>query len=466
MPGNFLLNILRGILFLSCIIFCSKSFSQCTIQVGPPPSASDFNTGSGGGTIDAHWQVAMDSINGMYNPAVIMSGLPQTYHNNYKWISFRATGEHSGNRYFFYKRDFELPCFNQCGKSYNDDNTFCLNLDLYADNSIFEIYVNGIAQSKNLGGIIPLQNPFNPVGHTENDKTSVSLCKDWKAGSNTLIIVLASSATVAGIEAEATINPPPPPGADTVAASICSGENYTFGNQQLTKSGYYFQSFPRSSGCDSNVVLHLFVNPKKDTTINKTICEGQIFDGHTTSGTYMTTYSSINGCDSISTLNLTVTQKPQPSFGNTTVVCEGDSLILSPGLFSSYLWQDGSITDQYVVKRPGLYSVTVTNACGTASAAITVTKGVCDIYFPTAFTPNGDGKNDYFKILSNAAFEKYDLSVYNRFGQKIFESTNPSIGWDGTYKGEMLNGTTFVWYCTYKRQGKEASQKGTVTLIR
>jgi len=151
--------------------------------------------------------------------------------------------------YFFYKRDFELPCFDQCGRSYNDANTFCLNLDLYADNSIFEIYVNGIPQSPNLGGVIPLSNPFNPVNHTENDKTSVSLCKDWKSGSNTLIIVLASSATVAGIEVEASLNPPPPPDADTAAANICSGETYNFGNLQLTKSGYYFQTFSRSSGC-------------------------------------------------------------------------------------------------------------------------------------------------------------------------------------------------------------------------
>jgi hypothetical protein len=73
------------------------------------------------------------------------------------------------------------------------------------------------------------------------------------------------------------------------------------------------------------------------------------------------------------------------------------------------------------VKQLGLYSVTVTNACGSANAEVSFTKGICDIYFPTAFTPNGDGKNDYFKILSNTTFEKYNLYVYNSFGQKIFE---------------------------------------------
>src|SRR3954453_10397674 len=156
-----------------------------------------------------------------------MANLPQIYYNNSRWISFSATGEHSGNRYFFYKIEFNLPCSTLCGESYNDDNSFCLDLDLYADNSIYEIYVNGIPQSGNLGGIIPLKpDPFNPVNHTESDKTAVSLCKNWKAGSDTLIIQIASSATVAGMMVQASVNPPPPPNSDTVSATICEGESF------------------------------------------------------------------------------------------------------------------------------------------------------------------------------------------------------------------------------------------------
>ena len=115
----------------------------------------------------------------------------------------------------------------------------------------------------------------------------MSLRKNWKAGSNTLIIEIASSGTVEGMEAEAAINPPPPPDSDTISQIVCNGEHVSFGGEDLTKSGYYFHSFQRPGGCDSNVVLHLDVLPKADTVINQSICEGQSYEGHTTSGTVL-----------------------------------------------------------------------------------------------------------------------------------------------------------------------------------
>ncbi|HMD00758.1 MAG TPA: hypothetical protein VKH37_11425, partial [Ferruginibacter sp.] len=154
----------------------------------------------------------------------MMQGLPNTYHNSVHWISFSPTGEHNLDRSFFFRLNVDLPCFNPCGKSYNNDNAFCLDLDLYADNSIFEIYINGKPQSANLGNIIPLANPYNPPGHTPGDKTTVQLCKDWKAGTNVLIIQVASSATVAGLEVEPSIEPIPPPDADSIVKTICDGE--------------------------------------------------------------------------------------------------------------------------------------------------------------------------------------------------------------------------------------------------
>ena len=359
---------LHKIILLPFFCFCFKSFSQCTVQTGPPPPNSDFNTGSGvGGETDRKWKVAKDSITGAYEGADIMSGLPMIYYNSSKWISFSASGEHSGDRYFFYKTEFDLPCFSLCGKSYDDDNTFCLNLDLYADNSIYEIYVNGAPQSGNLGNIIPLlPDPFNPIGHTQSDPLSVSLCKNWKSGKNSLIIEIASSATVAGMLAEASINPQPPPDSDTIPENICKGEIFHFGDQNLIESGYYFHSFPRTGKCDSNVVIHLDVKPKPDTTINQSVCEGENYGGYTRSGTYVDTYLAADGCDSTRTLHLTVQEKPKPDLGNKAAICEGDSLLLSPGSFSSYAWQDGSTGEYYAVKKPGLYSVTVTNFCGVA----------------------------------------------------------------------------------------------------
>jgi gliding motility-associated-like protein len=395
-----------------------------------------------------------------------MSGLPVSYQHSARWISFSASGEHTGNKFFFFKIDFDLPCFNLCGKRFDDDNAYCLNLDLYADNSIYEIYINGKPQSGNLGNIIPLPNPYNPPGHTESDKTSVSLCKDWKAGSNTLIIQIASSATVAGLHVEAASTPPPPPGTDTIAKTICQGEVVSFGDLMLSKTGYYFHSFPRTSGCDSNVVMHLIVNSKPQTIIHASICEGDNYEGYTTSGTFVNIFKATNGCDSLRQLQLTVRQKPKPQLPPEAGICAGDSLILFPGEFDSYSWQNGSTGDHLTVKTTGSYNVTVSNSCGTAVAAITVKDGLCNTYFPNAFTPNFDGKNDFFKILTDLKFQNFHLFVYNRWGQIIFETKDPMNGWNGQFNGKDQPPQAYIWRCIFTRSNVTRQLNGTVLLLR
>lgn len=420
------------------------------------------------GMQDLNWKIARDSINGIYQAAIVMNPLDPNYFQSAqpdcKWISFSPSGEHSGSGYFFYKIEFDLACFDSCGRSFNDDGTFCLNLDLYADNSIFEIFVNGVAQSSRLGNI-PLPNPFNPVGHTPHDKTQVQLCSNWKTGSNVLIIQVASSATVAGMLAEGSVTAPPPPDTDTIPASICEGEVYRFGNINLTQTGYYFKSFHLPTGCDSNVMLHLNVTARAKDTIRHSICEGENYLGYSTSGTYTDAFAGSNGCDSLRVLILTVQEKPRPNLKPTAVLCN-DSLILSPGQFNSYLWQDGSTLDHFVVRSTGTYSVSVTNTCGSTEATVIVSNGVCGVYFPNAFTPNGDGKNEIFKVVTDNRLQEYHLLIFNRWGQKIFESNDPAKGWDGTVGGKRMVTGTYIWRCWYKKSNETTSMSGSVILIR
>jgi gliding motility-associated-like protein len=460
-------KLIFGCQLLFLILFIvQKSFGQCAPQTGPPPASSAFNSGIAGSNGTDHiWFIGKDSITADYVPATIMTGLPDLYHNKSKWISFSQTGEHTSDRYFFYKATFDLPCSTLCAKSYNDPKTFCLNIDLYADNSIYEIYVNGAPQSSFLGNM-PLANPFNPIGHTQNDKTAVSLCSNWKAGNNTIIIQLASSATVAGLMVEAASVPPPPPDVDTVAASICEGESFSFGGSALTKPGYYFHAFSKPGGCDSNVVLRLDVKAMAKTVINKTICQGDSFEGYSSSGTYTNRFAGFNGCDSLRTIYLVVQEKPKPDFGSNTTLCDGDTLQLYPGAFNSYLWQDGSSGDHFLVSGPGLYSVTATNNCGSTTKEVQVTDGICHIYFPSGFTPNKDGLNDEFKVLTDYKFESFRLVVFNRWGEKVFESYDPLRAWDGTYGGKPINTGTYIWFCKFSHRGTISSLKGTITVIR
>jgi hypothetical protein len=304
----------HALMVLMVFLIADHSFCQCAPQIGPPPSNSIFNTGADGtatglppSATDLHWRVAIDSINGTYNPAIVMDTLPSDYYrspwSNCHWISISSKGNHSGNHTFFYRMDFALPCTNPCGVSYNNNNSFCLSLDLLADNSIYEIYVNGIPQSGNLGKLIPvLPDPYHAVGMGENGMISLSLCNNWKAGANSIVIEVASSGPVTGLLAQGStvLNQPI---SNFIVASICQGEVYHLDSQSLTHAGLVFERYHLPSGCDSTVALNLAIKPAPHTTISDSICEGGSFLGYSVSGIFTDTFTAANNCDSLRTLN-------------------------------------------------------------------------------------------------------------------------------------------------------------------
>ena len=244
--------------------------------------------------------------------------------------------------------------------------------------------------------------------------------------------------------------------------------NYLWQGRTLTNSGVYTDTLVTANGCDSIVTLQLTVKEKSFTTLEQTICQGEHYEGHTTSGNYTDTLIAANGCDSLRTLQLTVLPKPAPDLGVDKALCSGDSVNLSPGEFSSYLWSDGTTQRSVVIRNPGLYSVEVMNSCGSARDEIMITEKNCDIYFPSAFTPNNDGKNDIFKILGGNNLADFRLIVYDRWGQKVFETFDFAKGWDGNFEGRLKSSGVFVWYCEFKEAGSagKTKLKGTVTLVR
>ncbi|MEM7107368.1 MAG: gliding motility-associated C-terminal domain-containing protein [Bacteroidota bacterium] len=89
-----------------------------------------------------------------------------------------------------------------------------------------------------------------------------------------------------------------------------------------------------------------------------------------------------------------------------------------------------------------------------------------NIYFPNAFTPNGDGNNDTFSV--NGRFlVSYDLRIFNRWGEEVFNSTNPEIGWNGTREGKPLPLGAYAFKVDMVDQaGQEITEAGTVLLLR
>jgi gliding motility-associated-like protein len=89
-----------------------------------------------------------------------------------------------------------------------------------------------------------------------------------------------------------------------------------------------------------------------------------------------------------------------------------------------------------------------------------------DIFLPTAFTPNGDGKNDVLYARSLSSIKLF--RVYNRWGEMVFESNDKATGWDGTYKGKALNRDVFTYYVEgrCRMDDRPIFKKGDVTLLR
>jgi gliding motility-associated-like protein len=90
-----------------------------------------------------------------------------------------------------------------------------------------------------------------------------------------------------------------------------------------------------------------------------------------------------------------------------------------------------------------------------------------DIYIPSAFTPNGDGTNDRFKVFAADGYKLIKFLVYNRWGQPIFSARETSEGWDGKMNNQQQPADTYVYYLEIESsQLKKIVKKGTITLVR
>lgn len=153
--------------------------------------------------------------------------------------------------------------------------------------------------------------------------------------------------------------------------------------------------------------------------------------------------------------------------GSASVVVTGGS-----GPYT-YNWNTTPIQTNAVITNAasGTYAVTVgqINACpATASLLIPLDNTCTGVYFPSAFTPNNDGRNDDFGVNGGVgAITSYKLSIYNRWGQLVFQTTNPFQKWDGTYKGVKMETGSLVWYAEVTLRGQSPERKkGTITLLR
>ncbi len=188
-------------------------------------------------------------------------------------------------------------------------------------------------------------------------------------------------------------------------------------------------------------------------------------------GNYSLLINDANGCTANAN-NIILNNIDVPvniNLGGDTLICPGQLLILNPGAFVSYQWQDNSISSTYSVIQSGEYFVEVMNSAGCkGSDTVNVVVQCNGVYFPSSFTPNGDGINDGFGPVGDiGSLRDYSLSVYNRWGQLVFVSSNPFEKWNGTYKGIKQEIGTFIWQTTYRLGGGTLFfKKGAISILR
>jgi gliding motility-associated-like protein len=157
--------------------------------------------------------------------------------------------------------------------------------------------------------------------------------------------------------------------------------------------------------------------------------------------------------------------------GYTTELCLGDNVTLDAGPASTYLWSTGATTQHLNVAEGGEYLLTVTDQYGCAysdTVHVIENESSVDVFVPNAFTPDGDGYNDIFYPVA-LGYEKFEMRIFNRWGEEIFMTENTANGWDGTYRTLNAQQGVYVYRLKYDNpcsDKKNIIKYGHVTLVR
>jgi gliding motility-associated-like protein len=180
--------------------------------------------------------------------------------------------------------------------------------------------------------------------------------------------------------------------------------------------------------------------------------------------------------------NITVNPKPQANFVYSPefpIVGDGVNLNYSGTTAVNYQWFDNMnilFSNQpnpfFVIQEPlqTTINLIVSNqfGCMDSISKTIITNGNISIWIPNSFTPNGDGLNDIFKAESASEVNDFQLYIYNRWGQLIFESKDINIGWDGKFMNEYVKSDVYILTLIYSGKNSKVSQRkeGSLNVIR
>jgi len=234
--------------------------------------------------------------------------------------------------------------------------------------------------------------------------------------------------------------------------AICQGDSTT-----LTATGIPFSSFLWSTG---------------QTTPSITVSP-------TTTTTYIVSVTDQYNC-ATATDDVVVTFYPssvaQFTFTPDTGIFTNELITFTNNSVNSatYLWNFGDamtstqVNPYHMYNVPGTYNITLitTSPNGCLDTTVVLVNVIEGLIIPNVFTPNGDGYNDVFQVITSGIID-YDLQIYNRWGVLLFESSSTAIHWDGrTNAGVEAAEGTYFYILTAKSGTKDYSRTGTITLLR
>jgi gliding motility-associated-like protein len=272
------------------------------------------------------------------------------------------------------------------------------------------------------------------------------------------------------------------------AANYLWNTGATTSRYDITSAGIYWLEVTQGSCTKRDTIKVSFVAPPSVNLGNDTtLCQGvtQLLDAYYPDASYLwnngattATNSVVNqgrywvsvkgkGCTVSDTINIEYLIIPSFPLGSDTTLCEGQSITLEPAVTNASIkWHDGTAGAIYKVTQPGLYKVTITNQCTTVQDEINVGKGVCQLLMPNAFTPNNDGHNDVFRVRYPQFIKKFHLQIFDRWGQTVYRTSDPSRGWDGKLNGMYQPVGNYVWTISLTDiNGKISHFKGSVLLL-
>lgn len=244
---------------------------------------------------------------------------------------------------------------------------------------------------------------------------------------------------------------------NTINATICEGDTYTENGFNQNTQGIYTKELQSINGCDSTIILDLTVVQSYNSNINATICEGETYIengfNENTAGTFTRNLTSIGGCDSIITLQLQVNNVRD------TVIYDTIYSNQAYTHFGFYRTEEGTYFNTYQIGEGCPMHITL-------YLAVKVIPEV-NVWLPNALTPYDVVNTEFGYYTELQYIESVHFEVYNRWGNRIFESTKIGQYWDGTYKGKECQRGLYAWKLKYKTifEDKLYEKSGNVHLI-